>query len=450
MRHPIFSALLLISVLIGSPCLLTACGTSQTQSDKAGKDEKKAVLVVLAVAKRQSIPLLVQTTGVVQAYATVSVKSQIAGQLVEVYFKEGQDVSQGDRLFTIDPRLLEANLANAIANRDKAAAQVAQAQAQVGQAQAQVLQAQANVARDVAQAKNATRQAERYTGLQKQGVISQNQAEQFTSTAESQQAIVVASQSNVGNAIAAVDSAEANLENARAALNSADAVVESVRVQLTYTAIFAPIDGRVGKLNVDRGNLVKDNDTNPLVVISQITPIYVEFSVPQRLLPEIKKYQAQKKLTVEANPPQDSGKPAQGELVFVDSTVDAATGTIKLKAQFANPLKQLTPGQFVNVKLKLAEKPNAIAVPTIAIQTGQKGTFVYVIKSDQTVEMRPVTTGTTVDNLIAVEKGLEDGERVVIDGQFNLSPGVLVKEQEKGKEEKGKEGKEEKGKEKEK
>ncbi|MEE3719797.1 efflux RND transporter periplasmic adaptor subunit [Tumidithrix elongata RA019] len=437
MRHPVFSALLLISVLFGSPCLLTACGSSQAQSEKSG--EKKAVPVVSAVAKRQSIPLSVQTTGVVQAYATVSVKSQIAGQLVEVYFKEGQDVSQGDRLFTIDPRLLEANLANAIANRDKAAAQVAQAQAQVGQAQAQVLQAQANVARDVAQAKNATRQAERYTGLQKQGVISQNQAEQFTSTAESQQAIVVASQSNVGNAIAAVDSAEANLENARAALNSADAVVESVRVQLTYTAIFAPIDGRVGKLNVDRGNLVKDNDTNPLVVISQITPIYVEFSVPQRLLPEIKKYQAQKKLTVEANPPQDSGKPAQGELVFVDSTVDAATGTIKLKAQFANPLKQLTPGQFVNVKLKLTENPNAIAVPKTAIQTGQKGTFVYTIKADQTVEVRPVTVGAIVNDAIVITKGLEDGERVVIDGQFNLSPGALVKEQEKGKEEKGKE-----------
>ncbi len=413
---------------------LTACAGLQAQSAKSGKDEKRPIPVVAATAKRQNMPIMVQTTGVVQAYATVAVKSQVVGQLTNVYFKEGQDVAKGDRLFEIDPRLLEANLARAIADRAKAAAQVTQAQAQVAQAEAQVTQARANVARDAAQAKNSVKQAERYTSLVTQGAVSQEQADQFRSTSEAQQATVVASQSNVGNAIAAVESAKANLKTAQATLSSADAAVESARVQLTYTAIYAPIDGRVGKLNVDRGNLVKDNDSNPLVVISQVAPIYVEFSIPQRLLPDLKKYQAQANLSVEAIASQDSGQPARGELVFMDSTVDTTTGTMKLRATFANHKRQLTPGQFVNVKLKLTEQKDAIVVPATAVQSGQKGTFVYAIQADRTVEMRPVTTGTSLNDEIAIEKGLKEGDRVVTDGQFNLTPGALVKEKEKEKE----------------
>lgn len=415
-----------ILLLLGG---LSACAASEAQSTKSQKSQgDRAVPVVSTQVTRKTIPILVQTTGTAQAYATIALKSQVDGQLIGVYFREGQTVHQGDLMFKIDPRTLQAALDQAIADRTKAIAQVNQAQAQVGQAQAQVNQARATVAKDVAQARNAQVQAQRYTSLVNQGAVSREQAEQYQTTAAAQQSTVAADQSNVANAIAAVESAKANVQNAQAAVRAADAQVENAKVQFSYASIYAPTDGQLGKLNVNQGNLVKANDTNPLVTISQVRPIYVEFSIPQGQLPELRKYQAQRQLQVEAKSPQDSGQPVRGELVFVDSGVDATTGTIKLKASFANANGRLTPGQFVNVVLKLAEQPNAIAVPAPAIQAGQKGAFVYVIKPDQTVEARTVTTGQTVNNQTLIKTGLQPGERVVLDGQFNLTPGAKVRE----------------------
>jgi multidrug efflux system membrane fusion protein len=417
--------LLLTLGLIG----LSACAASDAQSAKSGKGgDKRPVPVVLATATRKSVPIFFRTTGNVQAYSTVSVTSQVDGQLNAVYFKEGQEVRKGDPLFTIDPRPLEAALDAAIANQKKAVAQVGQAQAAVVQAKAQVNQAKATVAKDLAVAKNATVQAQRYTSLLKEGAVSQDQAGQFSTNAESQSAVVAADQSNVGNAIAGVGAAQANLENARAAVRGADAAVDSARVQLSYTAINSPIDGRTGSLKVNQGNLVKANDTNPLVVISQIRPIYVTFSVPQRLIPDIKKYQSQRRLEVDVMPQKDMGTPIRGELVFIDSAVDTTTGTIQLKASFANLEGRLTPGQFVNVVLKLTEQQNAIVVPTSAVQAGQKGSFVYVVKADNTVDVRQVATGEAVSNQTVIQKGLQPGDRVVTDGQFNLTPGATVQE----------------------
>lgn len=406
---------------------LSACAASDAQS-KSEQGAKRPVPVVATTAMRKTVPLLVQTTGTAQAYSTVSVKSQIAGMLTAVYFREGQDVHKGELLFKIDSRPLQAALDQAIANRAKAVSQVNQARAEIKQAQAQVNQAQADVGKDLAQAKNADVQAQRYTSLVNQGAVSREQADQFRTTADAQRAVVTASRSNVGNAQAAVESAKANLQNAQAAVSAADAEVDSAKVQLSYASIYAPSDGRLGKLNVNQGNLVKENDTTPLVVISQVRPIYVEFSIPQRLLPELKRYQAQGRLQVEAKPPQSSGQPALGELVFVDSSVDTTTGTIKLKASFPNVNGGLTPGQFVNVVLKLTEEPNAIVVPAPAVQAGQTGSFVYVIKTDKTVEMRPVTVGQTVNNQAVIKTGLRPGDRVVVDGQFNLAPGAVVQE----------------------
>ena len=406
---------------------LSACAASEAQSAKP-EGGKRPVPVVIAQATRSTVPLLVQTTGTVQAYSTVAVKSQVPGQLTGVFFREGQEVKQGDLLFRIDARSLQAALAQAEANRAKAIAQVTQAKAQVNQAQAQVTQAKANVSKDLAQANNADVQAQRYTSLVNQGAVSREQADQFRTDAAAQRATVAASQSSVGNAQAAVDSAVANLQNAQAAVNAADAEVDNAKVQLSYASIYAPSDGRLGKLNVNQGNLVKENDTNPLVTISQTRPIYVEFSIPQRLLPEVKTYQQRGALQVEAALPNNNGSPSRGELVFVDSGVDVATGTIKLKASFPNADGQLTPGQFVNVGLRLTEQPNAIVVPTPAIQTGQKGSFVYVVKSDKTVEARQVTTGQTLNNQTVVKSGLQDGDQVVVDGQFNLAPGATVQE----------------------
>ena len=238
---------------------------------------------------------------------------------------------------------------------------------------------------------------------------------------------MAADQSTVGNAVAAVESAKANVQTAQAAVSAAEAEVDSAKVQLSYTNISAPSDGQLGKLNVNQGNLVKANDTNPLVTISQVRPIYVAFSIPQRQLPDLQKYQAQGNLQVEAKSPQ-AATSARGELIFVDSGVDTTTGTIQLKARFANVDGRLTPGEFVNVSLKLTEEPNAITVPAAAVQSGQKGSFIYVIKPDQTVEARAVTTGQTVNNQTAIKTGLQSGERVVVDGQFNLAPGVAVRE----------------------
>lgn len=405
---------------------LSACAASEAQSTKSQGD--RAVPVVSAQVTRKTVPIQVQTTGTVQAYSTITLKSQVDGQLMGVYFQEGQMVHKGDLMFKIDPRPLQATLDQAIANRAKAIAQVNQAQAQVGQAVAQVNQARAAVARDLAQARNADVQAQRYTSLVNQGAVSREQAEQYQTTATAQRSTVAADQSNVANAIAAVESAKANVQNAQAAVSAADAQVENAKVQLSYASIYAPNDGRLGKLNVNQGNLVKANDTNPLVTISQVRPIYVEFSIPQAQLPELRKYQAQHSLQVQAKSPQDAGPPVRGELVFVDSGVDATTGTIKLKASFTNENGRLTPGQFVNVVLKLVEEPNAIAVPAPVVQAGQKGSFVYVIKPDQTVEARPVTTGQTVNNQTVIKTGLQAGERVVLDGQFNLTPGAKVRE----------------------
>lgn len=412
---------------------LSACTASDAQSVKSSGAGKRPVPVVAATAIRKTVPILVQTTGTVQAYATVAVKSQIAGQLTGVYFQEGQTVQAGELLFTIDSRPLQAALDQAMANRAKAIAEVSQAQAALAQAQAQVNQARAAVTRDVAQANNASVQAERYSSLLGSGAVSQEQADQFRTAAEAQQAVVVADQSEVGNALAAVESAKANLQNAQASVSAADAAVDSAKVQLSYASIVAPSGGRLGKLNVNQGNLVKENDTTPLVTISQIQPIYVEFSIPQSQLPALRKYQAQGKLQVEAKPPNDAGQPARGELVFVDSGVDATTGTIKLRASFANANQQLTPGQFVNVVLKLTEEPNAIVVPAAAVQAGQQGQFIYIIKADRTVAVQPVTVGQTIANQTVIQAGIQAGDRVVVDGQFNLAPGATVQEKPQGK-----------------
>lgn len=415
--------LLLLLGLVG----LSACAASNAESPKSG-GEQRAVPVVAATANQKTVPVLMRTTGTVQAYSTVSVKSQVAGTLTGVYFREGQNVQKGDLLFTIDARPLQAALDQAIADRTKALAQVSQAKANVAQAEAQVNQAKANVAKDLAQARNANVQAQRYDNLVSQGVVSREQADQFRTTATAQQATVAADQSTVGNAIAAVEAAKANLQNAQAEVNAADAAIDSARVQLSYASIYAPHAGRLGKLNVNQGNLVEENADTPLVVISQIRPIYVEFSMPQRLLPDLQKYQAQGRLRVEAQP-QGAQAPARGELVFVDSGVDASTGSIQLKASFSNADGKLTPGQFVNVVLQLTEEPNATVVPAPAIQTGQQGSFVYLIKPDQTVEARPVTVGATVENQTVIKTGVQPGDRVVVDGQFNLAPGTKVQEQ---------------------
>ncbi|BAY36118.1 RND family efflux transporter MFP subunit [Nostoc sp. NIES-2111] len=441
-------------LMLGLGYFCTACAASEAQSNGRDTAKKRPIPVVVASAMQKAVPLLVQATGTVEAYSTVDVKSKVGGQLMGVYFRQGQNVKKGDLLFTIDSRSLQAALMQAQANKAKdvaqvqqaqanlakSQAQVRQAQANVEKAQAQVKQAQANVTKDVAQYTNANVQAQRYASLLKEGAISKQQAEQYQTTADAQQATVTSDQSGVTNAQAAVVAAQADVETAQAAVAAAQADVENAKalvaadqaaidnakVQLSYASIYSPINGRTGSLKVNQGNLVKADADDPLITISQIRPIYVTFSLPQRLLPDLKKYSADHKLEVDALPGKDTGKPVKGELSFVDSGVNAQTGTIQIKATFANDSDRLVPGQFVNVVLKLTEQPSAIAVPAPAVQPGQKGQFVYVIKPNKVAELRAVTVGDTIGSETVIQQGLQVGEQVVVDGQFNLVPGATV------------------------
>jgi multidrug efflux system membrane fusion protein len=377
--------------------LTSALFTAFSCGPKEGPHLLEAVPVEVSSVIQKDVPLELHAIGNVQSYSTVSVKSRVAGQLMRVYFKEGQDVKKGELLFMIDPRPLEAALkqAEAILEKDMA----------------QVRQAEANLEKDTAQAENAKVDAERYKFLFEKGVVAKQQYDNFRTNAEALEATVLADRAAKANAEAAVLADKAAVENAR--------------LQLSYSSIFSPMDGRTGSLVVQEGNMIKENDI-AMVVINQITPIYVSFSVPEQSLAEIKKYMALGKLKVEAILPNEDKPPEQGVLSFMDNAVDPSTGTILLKGTLVNREKRLWPGQFVNVVLTLAKESNAIVVPSQAIQTGQQGQYVFVVKPDLTAERRPVVLGITLDNETVVQKGVNPGETVVTDGQLRLYPGAKV------------------------
>lgn len=352
-----------------SALLFTSCSDKNAASAPAPSPGSMVVPVVVAKASQRDMPVQVTAIGNVEAYSTVTVKSQVDGEIQKAYFTEGQDVKKGDMLFSIDPRPFQAALH----------------------------QAEANLARDQAQAGYARAEAKRYTQLQKAGIVSQIQYEQFTSNAQ------------------ALD----------AAVRADEAAVENAKIRLSYCSIYSPIDGRTGSLLVHPGNLVKNNDTS-LVVINQVTPIYVDFSVPEQYLAQVKQHQARGRLRVLAYPSGNRSRASTGRLTFINNAVDSNTGTIQLKGTFANRDRRLWPGQFVNVVLDLTVQQNATVVPAQAVQTGQQGQYVYVVKSDNTVELHPVKVGNTLEGYTIVEKGVQPGETVVTNGQLRLYPGVKV------------------------
>jgi multidrug efflux system membrane fusion protein len=336
--------------------------------------------------------------GNVEAYSTITVKALVGGQLTNVYFKEGDFVQKGEKLFDIDPRPLEAAYNQAVAN--------------IARDQASLLQAQANMARDQANAKYQDSQAKRYGELFQAGVISKDQAEQLRAGADA--------------SAQAVNADQAAIASARAAIGASTATAENAKVQLSYTTIYSPIDGRTGNLTVKQGNVVTANNMD-MMTINQVEPIYVTFSVPEAQLPAIKKYMALGSLSVRSRPQDaDTAEEERGALTFVDNTVDVTTGTIKLKGTFPNHNRQLWPGQFVRVTLRLTTQQNAVVVPNEAIQAGQAGSFVYVVKPDKTVESRTVVTGSRVEQDMVVSEGLAVGETVVTEGQLRLAPGSKV------------------------
>jgi multidrug efflux system membrane fusion protein len=405
--------------------LLSLAFSGCSSGKKESQPLVKPIPVTVGSAIQKDVPVQIRAIGNVQANSTVSVKSMVGGELVKVYFSEGQFVKKGDRLFTIDPRPFEAAVKQAEATLNRDLVQVKQAEDNFAKDHALLNQARANLERDLAEAKNAELDAQRYKELFEKKVVAEQQYDQFRTNAEALDAAARADRAAIDSAQAAVRASADAVENAKALVQADRASLENANIELGYCFISAPIDGRTGNLLVQAGNIVKANDTPYLVVINQINPIYVSFSVPEENLPEIKKYTALGKLAVEAIIPNDDKTPGLGVLSFVDNAVDPATGTIQLKGTFPNKNRRLWPGQFVNAVLTLKTEPNAIVIPTRAVQTGQQGEQVFVVRSDSTVETRPVAVLRSLGQESVVE-GLNPGETVVTDGQLQLVPGARV------------------------
>ena len=363
--------------MAGTVAALILAGIAATHFAESRAREKKpspgpaAVPVSVTVAAERNMPVVIRAIGNIDPYSTVAIKARVDGQIVKVNFHQGQAVRKGEVLFQLDARPFEAALR----------------------------QAEANLARDKASRDQAHSQERRYHDLLEKHFVSKE-------------------------AYAQIRTAE---ETAEASLMASRAAVETAKINLQYCTIRSPIDGYVGRIMLQLGNLVKANDANPLVVINQVKPIYATFAVPEQRLAEIRRHMAGGPLAVTVSSPGPQGDPlATGHLVFVDNAVDVSTGTIKLRAEFDNRDLALWPGQFVNVSLRLYEQKNAIVVPSIAVQTGPQGEFVFVVKPDFTTEVRKVTVARTEGDLAVVAKGLAKGERVVTRGQLRLSPGAKV------------------------
>ena len=358
-----------VGLLVVSVVLFAYFGTEISANERKGSKGPPAIPVSVAQVAQEVVPFRLQEIGNVEAYATVSVKARVDGQIVEVGFKEGEEVPRGRLLFKIDPRPYQAALR----------------------------QAEANFLRDTAQKNQARSQENRYQELLAKNFVSKEAYAQIRTNA---------------------DTAEAVAQGSRAALDNAT-------LNLEYCTIRSPIDGYPGKIQIQMGNL-KANDTLPLVVINQVHPIYVNFSVPEQQLRAVRGYMSSGPLAVEALAPGSDQPAASGTLVFVDNAVDPSTGTIKLRAQFRNRENTLWPGQFVNVRIKLYDQKDALIVPSRSVQTGPNGQYVFVVKPDMTIELRKVTVERTEGDRAIIANGLEKGERVVTQGQLRLGAGAKV------------------------
>jgi multidrug efflux system membrane fusion protein len=375
---------------------LTAC-SSPPQADSGGMTIPPTP-VSIGQATEETVPIQARVVGNVEPYSRVEVKSQVAGPLLHVRFAEGAIVNKGDLLFEIDPRPFREALR--------------QAEAALKKDEAQLRVAEANLARSRAQLKNAQSDASRFQQLSKEGISTRMQEDQVRTAAE------VAEQAVRGD--------EASIESIRAALEGDRAAIDQARLNLSYCEIRSPLTGRAGNFLVHPGNLVQANAEEPLVVINQIAPIFVTFGAPERYLADITQRNSQRKLVVEVSPAEkEGGEPLRGTLSVIDNAVDPTTGTIRLKATLDNRDGRLWPGQFVNVALTI-ETRTATLIPAEAVQAGQQGPFVYVVKTDQTAEPRPVVVGQTVGARLIVEQGVMPGESVVTDGQSRLFPGAKV------------------------
>ena len=328
------------------------------------------VSVKTAPALEKDVPIEVPANGTVEAFSVVNITSRVDGQVMKIHLKEGQMVEKGQALVAIDERPY----------------------------QAQAETAEAGLARDKIRLEKAAKDAERYADLVQKDYVTKAQYEQAIADSEALKAVV----------------------------NGDEAALQNTRINVDYCRITAPITGRVGSILINEGNLVKANDAKPLMVINQVDPVLVRFSIPENRLPEIQNLMSRENLKVLVFTPGKQNDPKEGHLTFLDNTINPNTGTINLKATFDNADSCLWPGQFVNVVLLLGMQPKAVVIPSEAVQMGQQGSFVFVVKSDLTVESRPITPGARMDHQTVIEKGLSAGEIVVTDGQLKLTPGAKV------------------------
>ncbi|OQX14618.1 MAG: hypothetical protein BWK76_14365 [Desulfobulbaceae bacterium A2] len=353
--------------------VLSGCSQERNGAKANGAAQKKTpVPVVTAMALEKSVLLELRAIGAVAASASVSINAQVEGELREAHVREGEMVRAGDLLFTIDPRVHAA----------------------------QLQQAEAALARDQAQLDHARKQAARYTSGGKKGFVSEEQIEQ----------------------------ALANVATLDAAIQADRAAVTQARLRLEFCTIRSPITGLAGARLVDPGNLIKAGDKDqPLLSIRQLQPAYVNFSVPERHLPEIRRRLSSGPPEVRLLAATDDSALAKGELRFIDNTVDATTGSIRLQAILANEENQLWPGQFVNVVLALGSEERAVVVPAEAVQGGQQGDYLYVVTPEQRAELRKVAIGRTLGDETVIREGVRPGETVVVRGQLRLTPDSPVK-----------------------
>src|SRR6476661_6393409 len=512
-------------LLVGGLGFLVWQRSTAPQAEKPSRRGRPQITpVTVATVTKKTVPIQLQAIGNVQSSSTVSVTAQASGRITGVYFKKGQEVKKGQLLFSIDDRSQTASIQQAQGIVAKSQAQVQQATANLSKDQGVVEQARATLdkdrgiveqakatlkkdqglveqakmtlekdqgavkqaiatlTKDRAQAQYAEAQSQRYAALYEQGVISQDQAQQYATSSRAAAATVDLDQQAIANAETAVKSdrigianaesvvkgdlvAIANaetavksvlvgienaetavksdlvgIENARAVVEGDRAAIEgsqaglsadggalkNAQVQSSYTKVYAPIDGRAGNILVTIGNVVQASTDKPLVTISTINPIQVAFSVPESNLPDIQKYADNGKLKVDVTF-AGNNRPISGTLSFVNNTVDNATGSIQLIGDFNNADGKLFPGQFVNTTLTLSQQPNAIVVPSQAVQTGPNGQFVFVTQEDDTVENVPVVVSNTINGLTVIKKGLDAGDEVVTDGQANLVDGSKIR-----------------------
>jgi len=394
----------LLGVLVAA-ILISACSSAPTDAGDGGKGKGKGkgknaggtVPVEVAKVTLKNVPVDISVVGNVEAYSVVTIRAQTGGMLTSVNFQEGDYVKKDAVLFQIDRKPLEGQMKSAVANLQKSTALE--------------LQAEANLNRDTANAKYAREQTDRYLKGVEQGIFAKEQGEQLKSNADSLAQLLEADK-------AAINSAKAQMEADQSAINN-------LNIQLAYTIVPAPMDGRTGNISQKAGNIITAGTTD-LAVINQVEPIYVTFSVPEAKLADVKRYSDNGKLAVMARAQDGTGDIEQGELSFIDNSVDTSTGTIKLKGTFQNKAHKLWPGQFVNVVLRLTMRNNAVVVPNQAVQTGQDGTYVYVVGEDRTVTVVPIKTGPRIDQDMVIEQGLQGGETVVTEGQLRLQPGSKV------------------------